>query len=65
MPSNADIGTGLVFGGAGPTEFSLVRLTPRQEDLVEYLLEHVSKETLEEVLDELRVDLSPPTGTTG
>ena len=42
-----------------------MRLTPRQEDLVEYLLEHVSKETLEEVLDELRVDLSPPTGTTG
>ena len=34
---------------------------PRQEDLVEYLLEHVSKETLEDVLDELRVDLSPRT----
>ena len=35
---------------------------PRQEDLVEYLLEHVPQETVEAVLDELRVDLSPPAG---
>ena len=37
---------------------------PRQEDLVEYLLEHVSEEMLAGVLDELRVDLSPTAGTT-
>ena len=35
---------------------------PRQEDLVEFLIEYVPEETLKAVLDELRVDLSPSAG---
>jgi len=33
---------------------------PRQEDLVAYLLSHLSKEQIERLSTELRVDLSPP-----
>jgi hypothetical protein len=36
---------------------------PRQEDLLEYLLGHLPKERVKQILDELRVDLSPPADT--
>jgi hypothetical protein len=32
----------------------------RQEDMVAYLLEQVPAETVERVMDELRVELGPP-----
>ncbi|WP_254547382.1 C-terminal helicase domain-containing protein [Halomarina pelagica] len=33
---------------------------PRQDDLVEYLLQHLSEDELGEQFDDLRIDLSPP-----
>lgn len=38
---------------------------PRQEDLVEYLLERVPKADLEKLMDELRIDLAPGGGVEG
>jgi hypothetical protein len=40
--------------------YRMVLGQPRQEDLLEYLLAHVPKEKVKQILDELRVDLSPP-----
>ena len=32
---------------------------PRQDDLVEYLLQHLSEDEIETVLADLQIDLSP------
>jgi hypothetical protein len=34
---------------------------PRQEELVEYLLQHIPSERRQAVFEDLRIDLSPPT----
>ena len=39
--------------------YRLVFGQPRQDDLVEYLIQHVPKERLDELVDRLRINLSP------
>jgi helicase-like protein len=38
---------------------------PRQEDLVQYLLEHLGSDEIDELLEEFRIDLSPPMSVLG